>query len=53
MRYGDVDETELAARNVLDIAGVRVAADGGSSVVLTRLRAEYQARFGRPAPRSL
>ncbi len=50
MRYGAADETELAARNVLEIAASRVAADGGSSVVMSRLRAEYQQRFGHPAP---
>jgi hypothetical protein len=51
LRYGDADETELAARNVLEITGSRLGADGGSSVVMTRLRAEYQQRFGHPAPK--
>jgi hypothetical protein len=50
MRYGDVGETELAARNVLELTRVHLSADGGSSVVMTRLQAEYQERFGHPAP---
>lgn len=49
-RYGDVEETELAARNVLDYCQQRLAAGGGSSVVMSRLREEYQQRFGHPAP---
>lgn len=52
-RYGDVGETELAARNVLDLTRVHLATDGGSSVVMNRLRAEYQQRFGHPAPQPL
>jgi hypothetical protein len=51
--YGNVGETELAARNVLDYCQQRVAADGGSSVVMSRLRVEYQKRFGHPAPPEL
>lgn len=49
-RYGNVGETELAAQNVLEYCRERVAADSGSSVVMSRLRAEYQRRFGHPAP---
>jgi hypothetical protein len=49
-KYGDVGETELAARNVLDFARGHVSADGGSSVVMARLLAEYEQRFGHPAP---
>jgi hypothetical protein len=49
--YGDLPETELAARGVLEYVRIRVAADGGSSVVLSRLHAEYERRFGHPAPR--
>ena len=51
LRYGSVGDTELAARSVLDYVRIRVAPDGGSSVVLWRLNAEYQRRFGHPAPR--
>lgn len=50
-KYGDVGETELAARNVLDYVRGHVAADGGSSVVMARLLAEYEQRFGHPAPK--
>lgn len=50
-RYGNVEETELAARNVLDYCQQRVAADGGSSVIMSRLQEEYQKRFGHPAPK--
>ncbi len=51
LRYGDLPETELAARSVLDYVRQRVAADGGSSVVLSRVYAEYETQFGHPAPR--
>lgn len=50
-QHGDLPETELAARGVLEYVRVRVADDGGSSVVLSRLHAEYKQRFGHPVPR--
>lgn len=52
-RYGDVSEAELAARNVLEYCQQRTAPDGGSSVVMSRLRVEYQKRFGHSAPADL
>jgi len=52
-RYGDLGEVELAARNVLDYCQQRLAYDGGSSVVMSRLREEYRKRFGHSAPADL
>jgi hypothetical protein len=49
MRYGDLELTELSALNVLDYVKQRVAADGSSSVVMTRLYAEFERQFGHPA----
>lgn len=51
MRYGDLPETELAARGVLEYVRLRVAPDGGSSVAMSRVYAEYEQMFGHPAPR--
>lgn len=51
LRYGDVPEVELAARGVIDYVRLRVAPEGGSSVVLSRVYAEYEQRFGHPVPR--
>lgn len=50
-RYGDLPETELAARSVLDYVRTRVAPDGGSAVALSRVHAEFEHLFGHPAPR--
>jgi hypothetical protein len=50
-RYGDLPEPELAARTVLDYVRQRTAPDGGSSVAVSRIRAEFEHTFGHPAPR--
>jgi hypothetical protein len=50
-RYGDLDEAELAAVNVLDYVRSRVGDDSGTPAVLARLRAEFRQRFGHPPPK--
>lgn len=50
-RYGDLEAAELAAVNVLDYVRSRVGDDSGSSVVLSRLRAEFRQRFGHLPPK--
>jgi hypothetical protein len=49
--YGDRDDAELAAVNVLDYVRSRVGDGSGSSVVLSRLRAEFHQRFGHLPPK--
>jgi hypothetical protein len=51
LRYGDMELTEMSARNVLDFVDQRLPATAaGSSAVRGRLAAEYHERFGHPAP---
>lgn len=50
LRYGDLELTELAARNVLDYVDQREPATSGSSVLRSRLAAQFHERFGHPAP---
>lgn len=52
LRYGDLELTELSARNVLEYVDQRVPADpeSGSSALRTRLAAEFHQRFGHSAP---
>jgi hypothetical protein len=50
MRYGDLELTEMTARNVLDFVDQRVPADAGSSALRSRLAAEFHERFDHRAP---
>ncbi|MCU0704350.1 MAG: hypothetical protein MUF18_10280 [Fimbriiglobus sp.] len=52
MHYGELCEREMAALNVLDYAELRLLGDGGSSVVLSRLRAAFELEFGHPPRKS-
>jgi hypothetical protein len=51
LRYGPRADDELAACVVLDYVATRTPSGSGTSVVRSRLRAEFEQRFGHPAPR--
>lgn len=50
LRYGDLEITEMSARNVLDYVDQRLPAVTGSSALRVRLAVEFHERFGHPAP---
>jgi hypothetical protein len=51
-RFGDRTQAELMACHALDLVRLDtpVPSDGGTPAVLFRLRADFERRFGHPAP---